>query len=120
MIAQSYLLSQTHTHTYLCVINSTNDLFTDTLDSRYSALINAFRVVESGVTMSLESVLRTDTQTSMDPILAFADTLTLTVVINRPGLVVRCVGKKTSLSASKNSFIQHHSLFAKQVHEFHR
>jgi hypothetical protein len=70
------------------------------LDTVYSSLINGFRVVETGVTMGLADVLRTDTQTSMDPILAFADTLTLTVIINKPGLVVRYTNATFTLDSS--------------------
>ena len=59
------------------------------LDGQFDALVNGFRVDEAGVTRSIGDIFATDTETSMDMIQEFADTLTLMLVVNQPGITAR-------------------------------
>jgi hypothetical protein len=70
------------------------------LDEQFSALNSGFRLTEHGLSTDLGDILRTDTETSMDPVLAFDKQLTLTVMINRPGTVVRYTNHTYTLDAT--------------------
>jgi hypothetical protein len=59
------------------------------LDGRFSALINSFEILETGLTDDLADLLREDRETSMDPILSFSDMLQLVLIKNRPDIDVR-------------------------------
>eukprot|EP01043_Picozoa_sp_COSAG02_P003928 COSAG02_NODE_99_length_37069_cov_24.910957_24_plen_1416_part_00 len=59
------------------------------LDGLFSAVNAGFRLLEEGLTKDLGDIFRTDTETSMDYILSFAETLTLTLVVNRQNTIVR-------------------------------
>ena len=70
------------------------------LDGQLSALLGGWQLEEAGVTTGLGEILATDTETSNDHVQFFAETLTLTIVTNRPGTTVRYTNSTFTVSAS--------------------
>ena len=73
------------------------------MDEQFSVINTGFRLEHSGVTRDLGDLLRTNTETSMDPDLAFAEKLTLTLTVNRPGTVVRYTNATFELDNSSTT-----------------